>query len=122
MGIAKPCGFGTVRPTHLLAFFSQCRSSMSPARERRSLIDNPAFLKQLESLDDQPLLSGFASESIDEKEMDGRCFEPIWPEIRKKEPRGFSHRLALMMFILMMVLVGAGTAALLVRAGVTELL
>jgi hypothetical protein len=94
---------------------------MSPARERRSLIDNPAFLQQLESLDHQPLLSGFASESIDEKEVDGRCFQPIWPEIRKKEPRGFS-RLALVMFILMMVLVGAGTAALLVRAGVTELL
>jgi hypothetical protein len=95
---------------------------MSPARARRSLIDNPAFLEQLESLDYQPLLSGFASESIDEKEEDGRCFEPIWPETRKKEVRGFSHRLALMMFILMMVLVGAGTAALLVRAGVAELL
>jgi hypothetical protein len=107
---------------HWLAFFWQCCSSMSPARARRSLIDNPAFLEQLESLDYQPLLSGFASESIDEKEEDGRCFEPIWPEIRKKEPRGFSHRLALMMFILMMVLVGAGTAALLVRAGVAELL
>jgi hypothetical protein len=107
---------------HLLAFFWQCCPSMSSARGRRSLIDNPAFLKQLESLDHQPLLSGFASESIDEKEEDGRSFEPIWPEIRKKEPKALSHRLALMMFILMMVLVGAGTAALLVRAGVAELL
>jgi hypothetical protein len=95
---------------------------MSSARARRSLIDNPAFLEQLESLDNQPLLSGFASESIDEKEEDGRSFQPIWPEPRKKEPRGFSQRFALVMFILMMVLVGAGTAALLVRAGVAELL
>jgi hypothetical protein len=95
---------------------------MSPGRARRSLMDSPAFLEQLESLDYQPLLSGFASESIDVKEGDGRRFEPIWPEIKKKESRTVSHRLTMVMFILMMVLVGAGTAAILVRAGVTELL
>src|SRR6476659_2077237 len=99
-----------------LAFFWQCGSSMYPAPVRRSLIDNPAFLEQLESLDHQPLLSGFAAESMEEKEKDGRGFEPIWPEIKKREPRGLSHRLALVMFIVMMALVGAGTAALLVQA------
>src|SRR5262252_1100678 len=62
--------------------------TMATEGARRSLIDNPAFLEQLESLDHQPLVPGFALESVDQKEQDGRSFEPIWPEIRKKEPRG----------------------------------
>ena len=85
---------GNVRPTIGWHSSSSAERACHPPA-RRSLIDNPAFLEQLESLDYQPLLSGFASESIDEKEEDGRSFQPIWPEPRKKEPRGFNQRFAL---------------------------
>jgi hypothetical protein len=66
------------------------------------------------------MFAGFGVDSSEEPEDEDRRFKPIWPELRRRDQT--VGPMAQVMFILLMLLVGASAAAILFRAEMSRFL
>lgn len=84
---------------------------------RRSLVDYPAFVEQLASVDAQPKLAD--AEWVEELDDPDRVFEPIYPNVSPR--RGYFNVFEQVTLILLGLL-GAAAAAFLLHDELSRLL